>query len=115
MFRYRNVVFRFQRAGRLPYDMLSGARGVFIRIDFEPGRPIGILRAAFSVQANSSAPASREPHERPAPMQHQPALGDGEIKPGLVFRWCAFEVKQEWPVDLLDVDATVLHRLDGIG
>jgi hypothetical protein len=34
---------------------------------------------------------------------------------GLVFGRRAFELVQERPVDLLDMDAPVLHRLDGAG
>jgi hypothetical protein len=37
------------------------------------------------------------------------------LKPGLVFGRRALELKQERPFDLLDIDAAVLHRLDGVG
>jgi hypothetical protein len=56
-----------------------------------------------------------ELHVSAAPMQPEPALGDGALKTGLVFRRRALELIKERPVDLLDVDAAVLHRLEGVG
>ena len=48
-------------------------------------------------------------------MQPQPAVGNGTLKTGLIFGWRALQLKQERPVDLLDMDAAVLHPLDGVG
>ena len=56
-----------------------------------------------------------EPHIGPALVQPQPAVGDGALKPGRVLGRCAVQFEQERPVDLLDIDAPVLHRLKGIG
>jgi hypothetical protein len=42
-------------------------------------------------------------------------LCDGTLKAGLVFRRRTLELIQERPVDLLDIDAAVLHGLDGVG
>src|ERR1700740_1734337 len=56
-----------------------------------------------------------ELHVGPALMQPQPAVGDGALKAGLVFGRRALELVQEWAVDLLDIDAAVLHRLEGVG
>ena len=44
-------------------------------------------------------------------MQPQPTLANGEIKPGLVFHGRALQRG----VDLLNVNALVLHGLDGVG
>jgi len=44
-------------------------------------------------------------------MQSQPAVGDSAIKPSLVFRRRAPELVQEGAVDLLDIDAAVVHPL----
>jgi hypothetical protein len=48
-------------------------------------------------------------------VQPEPAVGDGTIKTGFVLRRRAFELILERAVDLLDVDAPVLHRLDSVG
>jgi hypothetical protein len=48
-------------------------------------------------------------------MQPQPALGNGALKPGLVLGGRALELIDEGPVDLLDIDPAVLHRLEGVG
>lgn len=37
------------------------------------------------------------------------------LKPGLVFRRRALELIEEGAVDLLNVNAAVLHRLEGVG
>jgi hypothetical protein len=47
-------------------------------------------------------------------VQLEPAVGDGAIKAGLVFRGCAFELIEERRVDLLDIDPAVLHWLEGL-
>jgi hypothetical protein len=55
-----------------------------------------------------------EPHEGPAFMTPEPALGDGKIEAGLVLGGAA-ALPEERPVDLLNVDTAVLDRLDGVG
>jgi len=40
---------------------------------------------------------------------------DRELEAGAVLRRAALELRQERPVDLLNVDAAVLHGLDGVG
>src|SRR5215216_4423603 len=45
----------------------------------------------------------------------QPAFSDGVIKPGTVLLGRAAFLEQERAVDLLDVDAAVLHRLGRVG
>jgi hypothetical protein len=37
------------------------------------------------------------------------------VQPGFVLGCAAAFFVQEWRVDFLDVDAAVLHRLDGVG
>src|ERR1700747_3169784 len=56
-----------------------------------------------------------ELHVTPRLVQYEPALGNGTLKTRLVFRRRALELKQERPVDLLDIDAAVLHRLESVG
>ena len=48
-------------------------------------------------------------------VKHQPSLFDRLIQTGLVLVRRAFLAVQEWPVDQLDVDPTVLHCLDAVG
>ena len=48
-------------------------------------------------------------------MEPQPSAFDRELEACTVFRRRAAQVVQEWPVDLLDVDAAILHGLDGVG
>src|ERR1700751_2257880 len=55
-----------------------------------------------------------ELHVGPALVQPEPAVGDGALKARLVFRRRALVLIQERPVDLLDIDATILHRLKGV-
>jgi len=45
----------------------------------------------------------------------QPAFGDGIVQRGPILCGRAAFLEQERPVDLLDVDATVLQRLDRVG
>ena len=47
-------------------------------------------------------------------MQHQPALGDRMVEPGLVLRGRALELEQKRPVDLLNIDPAVLDGLDAL-
>ena len=54
-------------------------------------------------------------HVCPALVQPEPSALYCELEAGAVFGRPALELGQERPVDLLDVDATVLHRLDGVG
>src|SRR6201987_5811788 len=56
-----------------------------------------------------------EPDVGPALVQPEPAVGDGEIEAGLVFRRCALELIQERPIDLLDIDPAVLDWLERVG
>jgi len=60
-------------------------------------------------------PSLSEPHIRPALVHPQPAALDRELEAGAVFGQGALELGQERPVDLLDVDAAVLHWLEGVG
>ena len=48
-------------------------------------------------------------------MHDQPAFCDREIEPDFAFGRRALQLEQERPVDLLDIDAAVLHRLEGMG
>ena len=48
-------------------------------------------------------------------VQYQPTLGDRIIQAGLVLRRRALQLEQVWPVDLLDIDAALLDRLERIG
>jgi hypothetical protein len=48
-------------------------------------------------------------------VEPQPSAFDRELEACTVFRRRAAQVVQEWPVDLLDVDAAILHGLDGAG
>jgi hypothetical protein len=48
-------------------------------------------------------------------MLPQPAFGDGVVQRGTVLLGRAAFLKQERPVDLLDVDAAVLQRLGRVG
>jgi len=53
-------------------------------------------------------------HVSSALVQHQPALLDGTLEPGLVFGRRSLEAEQG-PLNLLDIDPAVLDRLEGIG
>jgi hypothetical protein len=48
-------------------------------------------------------------------MQLKPAPGRGVLQPGLLLGRCALQLEQEWPVDRLDIDAAILHRLERLG
>ena len=57
----------------------------------------------------------RELHIGSALVHQEPAALDRQLQASTIFgRRCAL-AKQERPVDLLDVDAAVLHRLDAVG
>src|SRR6201987_5551982 len=56
-----------------------------------------------------------ELHVGPALVQPEPAVGDGAIKAGLVFRRRALELIQKGLIDLLDIDPAVLDRLECVG
>ena len=45
----------------------------------------------------------------------QPAFSNGVIEPGAVLLGRAAFLEQEWPVDLLNVDAPALQRLGRVG
>jgi hypothetical protein len=51
----------------------------------------------------------------PLSCNYQPAALDSELHTSAVFRRTALVLEQEGAVDLLDVNAAVLHRLDGAG
>jgi len=57
----------------------------------------------------------RELHISAALVHPKPAALDRELEAGAVFGRSALELGEERPVDLLDVDAFVLHRLDRVG
>ena len=48
-------------------------------------------------------------------MHRQPAALDGQLHARAVLRRAAFILEQERAIDLLDMNAAVLHRLDGAG
>jgi hypothetical protein len=81
-------------------------------------------KAGIAGDSLAIAPAAREdqlraglgePDVGAALMQHQPAISDGAIEASLVFRRRAPQLIDERPVDPLDIDAVVLHRLEGVG
>lgn len=47
-------------------------------------------------------------------MQFDPTARDRQIKAGRVFRRRSFVAEQERAVEFLDIDAAVLHRLEGV-
>jgi len=47
-------------------------------------------------------------------VQEQPTARDRQIKAGPVFRRCSFVAEQERAVEFFDVDAAILHRLEGV-
>jgi hypothetical protein len=57
----------------------------------------------------------RELHIRAGLVLQRPTLIDGELQPGAVLSGRAAFLKQELFVDLLNVDASVLYRLDCVG
>jgi hypothetical protein len=54
----------------------------------------------------------RESDEGAASVHLDPAALDGVLDPGLVLGGRALDLVQERPIDLLDVDAAILHGLD---
>ena len=48
-------------------------------------------------------------------MQQQPSALDGQLKASGVFGRAAFELVQEWPVDLFDMDTAFLRGFDRVG
>jgi hypothetical protein len=48
-------------------------------------------------------------------VQRQPATVDRQLERGAVFVGTALKLKQKRPVDLLDIDATVLNGIDRVG
>jgi hypothetical protein len=71
--------------------------------------------AARADHAKRSARACVNRTKVPLSCQHQPAVGDGTIEASLVFGRRALQLIQEWPVDLLDMDAAVLQGFDSVG
>jgi hypothetical protein len=55
----------------------------------------------------------READEGPAVMEFEPAAFDRELEPGRILRRYAPIDVQERTVDFLDVDAAILHNLEG--
>jgi hypothetical protein len=60
-------------------------------------------------------PGLAEPHERAAVMQFEPAALDGELETRRILRRRAPIDVQERTVDLLDIDAAILHHFEGMG
>jgi hypothetical protein len=47
-------------------------------------------------------------------VHHEPTPCDGERQAGAVFRWRALVAEKKRAVELLDIDAAVLNRLEGV-
>ncbi len=45
----------------------------------------------------------------------QPSFGNGAFNSGSIFRRRPAKLVQEWPVDLFDADAAIMHRFDRMG
>jgi hypothetical protein len=56
-----------------------------------------------------------ELHIGAALVEPQPAAFDRKLETSLVLCWSGLEIMQQRPVDQLDMDAAVLHGLDGVG
>src|SRR6202795_3783247 len=56
-----------------------------------------------------------ELHVGPGFVHPQPTAGDGKLETSAVFGRTAAFFEQEWPVDLLNVDSTVLDGVSGNG
>ena len=67
---------------------------------------------ALSEQIGTSL---REANKRSTLVHHEPAALNRQAQTSLVFRRRAFLAKQKRPVDLLDMDAAVLHGLRAVG
>jgi hypothetical protein len=59
-------------------------------------------------------PALCQPYKCPAIVNFQPAQADRAIEAGPVFRRRSFVAEQKWAVEFLDIDAAILHRLEGV-
>jgi hypothetical protein len=57
----------------------------------------------------------REPHEGPAFVHREPAAFDCEFHARAVLRRAAAMAEKKRPVEQFNVNATVLHQLDGVG
>jgi hypothetical protein len=68
--------------------------------------------AAFVLIRQQRRAGLGQPHIGAALVQAEPAVGDGALKAGFIFRRRALELIQEGAVDLLNVDAPVLHGLN---
>jgi len=58
--------------------------------------------------------ALRQFHERAAVMHFEPAALNRQVEAGPIFRRRSFVAKQERAVEFLDIDAAILHRLEGV-
>jgi hypothetical protein len=81
-------------------------------------------RIDYNNRRTRASMGSHRPSLQPAPLRSYwttlvrtfvAALGNREIKPSLVLGRRALELIDERPIDLLDVNPAVLHRLDGVG
>jgi hypothetical protein len=57
----------------------------------------------------------RELYVSAALVHRQAAALDCELEAGAVFRRRSLVLEQHWPIDQLNVDTAILHRLDRIG
>ena len=76
--------------------------------------PAGAV-ASRALHPNNSAPAGVNRTKVPLSCITSPAALDGELHARAVLGGASLVLEQERPVDQLDVDASVLHRLDGAG
>src|SRR6476469_7533531 len=60
-------------------------------------------------------PGLREADKGAAFVHRQPTVRNGAVDSGSIFGRRSAKLVQEWPVDLLDVDAAILNRLDRTG
>ncbi|MET3843914.1 hypothetical protein ABIE49_005992 [Bradyrhizobium sp. OAE829] len=78
-----------------------------------PGSPINRDRTNWFL-AEQVRPGRGELHEGAALVKQQPTARDREIKAGPVFGWAGTFFIQHRCVDLFDVNAALLHRLDRV-
>jgi hypothetical protein len=101
------------RAGRNGSATAAGARAFRRSFGMVFANPSSVV-AARTDHAEVRA-GLRELHERPALMQYQPAFLNRAIEAALVLGRRNLQLKQHRPVDLLDIDATVLDGLEFVG
>ena len=56
----------------------------------------------------------RQFHECSAFVQEQPTARDRQVEAGPVFRRRSFVAEQERAIEFFDIDAAILHRLEGV-